>query len=90
MKKSLVMSCSNTDQIKRLIRETKENEISKEIVLDSLRENGIHDLDAFIEHSIKASKDSQARSFGELLPELQDLSPEDGSGQRAGMTRYRR
>ena len=77
MRKSPVMTTSKTDEIKRLIRETNKNEISKELVLDSLRENGIHDLDAFIEHSIEASNGSQARSLGELLPELVDLSPED-------------
>jgi len=77
MKNTPAMKASPTEQVRQLIQETKENEISRELVLDSLREKGIHDLNDFIAQSIKARNANQARTVAEIFPELKDRTYED-------------
>lgn len=59
------MKKTSTEQIKHLIKESRESELSKKLVLESLWEHEILDLESFVAHSIQASKNSQARPLAE-------------------------
>ena len=71
------MERGETNRIKQLLREERGSEISNSILLDSLREKGISDLETFVERNIQAHTESQAQPLVTLFPETQDMSPED-------------
>ena len=66
-----------SEQIKGLFRDGKADEVSKSLILESLREHNIQDLDAYVEQGLQANKDAQSKPVTSLLPELGKRTSEE-------------
>ena len=69
-----------------VVREQVKNRIgdsspTKERLLESLRQQGIQDLDTFAERAVHAHKESQPRPWAEIMPELSKRSPEEAMAE---------
>lgn len=64
------------DQIKSLMKEQKQDQISKQLLLQSLQEQGIRDLDAFATRTVEMVKNSAPQPLSALIPELKDRNQE--------------
>lgn len=67
----------STEQIRNLIKENSESEISEDLLLESLREHKIRDIESLVKYSIRAHKEAQSRSLGDMFPELANRKQED-------------
>lgn len=82
------MKSTATEQIRNLIKEGRDQEPSKELVMESLRENEIKDLEGFLQRSVRAQNDAKPRPLDEILPEAAGHDPKDATvnvlfGQKA-------
>jgi hypothetical protein len=71
------MAAETSDTIRRMVLEAKENEITKDALVTSLREHGIKDINTYVEHLLEAVKSSQPVPLEKLHPQLAEKSQED-------------
>ena len=66
-----------SDEIRNLWDQGKQDQVTKELVLKSLGEHGIHDLPGLAQASIQAAQHSQPRLLAEIFSEVARLSWDD-------------
>ncbi len=65
------------DQIKSLMKEEKQEQITKQLVLQSLQEQGIRDLDGFAARTLEMVMNSKAQPLSALMPGLEGKNREE-------------
>ncbi|WP_129124914.1 hypothetical protein [Geomonas oryzae] len=65
------------DQIKSLMKEEKQEQITKQLVLQSLQEQGIRDLDGFATRTLEMVMNSKPQPLSALMPGLEGKSREE-------------